>query len=102
MRRHVRHILYLSVLTFTVVLVWVGLGIYHSRVASQVSPEVAELIEPISPQFDAEMLNILRARKQVPYNLSESVASFQDGISSGAALLETIPIASSEGDFLFE
>lgn len=51
--------LYIVIITFITVLIWVTLDITRGE-PKTVSPEVQQLITPISPDFDQEVLNDLQ------------------------------------------
>jgi len=56
---HSKQFFYIIIATFTTIIVWVVVDIIHSRSQVQIPKEVQELLEPISPTFDQEVLNDL-------------------------------------------
>lgn len=54
-----KQFLYIAIATFITILIWAGSDIYHSR--NQVKPgtEVQQLLEPVSPNFDQDVINSL-------------------------------------------
>lgn len=54
-----KQFLYIVIATFITVMVWVVVDILHSRAQVQPPPEVQQLLEPINPNFDQEVINDL-------------------------------------------
>ncbi|MBI4037267.1 hypothetical protein HY385_02490 [Candidatus Daviesbacteria bacterium] len=54
-----KQFLYILIATFITIIIWVTVDIIHSRAKVQPAPEVRELLEPISPNFDQEIINKL-------------------------------------------
>lgn len=54
-----KHFLYIIIATLITVLIWFGVDIYRSRTKIQVSPEIQQLLEPVDPNFDQNIINDL-------------------------------------------
>lgn len=59
--------LVLSILTLITVIVWVGFEVYHAATKSNVKPEVRNLLAPVNPKLNTEILDQLKDKKQVPW-----------------------------------
>lgn len=95
MNNGLRHIVYLSVWTFTVIFVWVCLSIYFKSNETHASAEVTEAVAPLPATFDREALEGLQNRINVPVDLSVPGVSFEEeSASSGGAPLTSEIIAS--------
>lgn len=51
-----RQTLFLSIFTFITVLAWIAFDIYHAAVASTITPVQQELIKPLEPTFDTQVV----------------------------------------------
>lgn len=61
-----KDLLFIAGFTFLTVLIWIGLGIYHTKVTSTVSQSLEQKIEPIEPQFNTKTIeNLKNQRKSV-------------------------------------
>lgn len=54
-----KHFLYILIATFITIVIWVGVDIIHSKSTVQIPPETKELLEPLTPNFDQEVINEL-------------------------------------------
>lgn len=54
-----KQFLYIAIATFITIVIWVVVDIFHSRAAISPPPEVQQLLEPISPNFDQEVISDL-------------------------------------------
>ncbi len=54
-----KQILTIVIATFLTLVIWVTTDIIHSRSEVRIDPEVAKLLEPISPTFDSEIIDEL-------------------------------------------
>ncbi|KKR80841.1 MAG: hypothetical protein UU73_C0002G0174 [Candidatus Daviesbacteria bacterium GW2011_GWA1_41_61] len=54
-----RQFLYILIATLITVLIWVASDIIHTRTQSDISPQVQEVLEPVNPNFDQEVINSL-------------------------------------------
>lgn len=52
-----KQLLYVVMFTFIVTLIWVGSNIFHSRSEVQIPSETKQLMEPLSPNFDKEVID---------------------------------------------
>ncbi len=57
-------VLFITIFTFIVVLVWVSLSIYHARVSSTIPEAINIQIRQIIPTFDQSVIDRLRTRKK--------------------------------------
>ncbi len=72
-----KNLLYITLLTFAIIVSWIAFGIYHSFTTSTISSDASILITPIPPRFDDQALERVKSRKSVSIDLgkSRSVAS---------------------------
>lgn len=52
-----KYFLYVAIATFLTVTAWAFFDIMHSREKVQIPSEVSSLLEPISTEFDQEVMN---------------------------------------------
>lgn len=52
-----KQFLYLAIATFITVIIWVTLDLIHSQANTQIPSDINKIMEPISPDFDKEVLN---------------------------------------------
>ena len=57
-----KDLLILSILTFITVVAWIIFDIYHAATTSTITPLQKELIRPIKPGFDQEIILKLKER----------------------------------------
>lgn len=94
MNNGLRHIVYLSVWTFTVIFVWISLSIYFKSTETHASAEVTEAIKPLPASFDREAIEGLQNRVEVPVDLSVPGVSFgEEKVASGAPLTGEIIVS---------
>lgn len=55
-----KDIFFLSLLTFLTVVAWIGFDIYHAAVTSTISPILEKQIQPLTPKFDTEIVEVLK------------------------------------------
>lgn len=48
---------YIVIATFITVVIWVVLDIVHTRSQAQIPPEINQLLEPVNPNFDQEVIS---------------------------------------------
>ncbi|MBL7159795.1 hypothetical protein ISS85_04920 [Candidatus Microgenomates bacterium] len=60
-----RDLLFLSILTFVTVIAWIAFDVYHTAMTSTITPLQKELIKPLTPIFDQEIIIKLRERKSI-------------------------------------
>ena len=66
-------LLYLAMLTTTVVASWVGFSVYHGYATSTISTDKAIIITPIPSGFDREVIENIKAKKVINADLSEQI-----------------------------
>lgn len=76
MNNALRHIAYLSIWTFTVIVVWITLSVYLQSVEVKTPAEILEASTPLQPSFDRPALDALEDRVAVPINLSAPGVNF--------------------------
>jgi hypothetical protein len=54
-----KQFLYIIIATLITVLVWAGVDLYHSRNKVEISPELQQIMEPVNPNFDQNLINDL-------------------------------------------
>lgn len=59
-----RQILFLSIFTFLTVLAWIIFDVYHAVTSSTISPIQQELIIPLNPKFDIQVVLELKRGDQ--------------------------------------
>lgn len=52
-----KQFLYLAIATFITVVIWVTSDLIHSQANTQIPSDINKIMEPISPDFDKEVLN---------------------------------------------
>lgn len=55
-----KYFLYIIIATLITVLIWFGVDIYRSQNKVRVSPEIKQLLEPVNPNFDQNLINDLK------------------------------------------
>ncbi len=60
-----KDILYISISSFILVVVWIGSNIYHAHVTSTITPDLQIKILPIDPDFDASTIQNLKSRERI-------------------------------------
>ena len=50
---------YIILATFITALIWVVVDVIHSQQKNQISPEIQQLLEPINPNLDQQLINEL-------------------------------------------
>lgn len=74
-----KNLLLLSAFSTFVVIVIVGLDIYHKSQISSLPPSTQRNIVPITPAFDKETLEGLKKRAPVEVNLTEKSTIISEG-----------------------
>ncbi|MFH0863563.1 MAG: hypothetical protein V1858_00530 [Candidatus Gottesmanbacteria bacterium] len=59
-----KQILFLSIFTFLTVLAWIIFDVYHTITASTISPIQQDLIRPLDPKFDNQLILELKKGDQ--------------------------------------
>lgn len=52
-----KSLLIIAIATLITVIAWVVFDIMHAKANVEISPKVQEVIEPINPVFDTEVIN---------------------------------------------
>ena len=55
-----KDLIYLLILTLITALAWLGFDIYHARTKTTLTAETVELIKPISPELDTDLIQQLK------------------------------------------
>lgn len=71
----IKNLVYLSIFTTFVVLVWISLTIYHALTFSTITKDVSTQIAPLDPTFNTSVISDLRKREQVPANFDSALSS---------------------------
>lgn len=69
-----KNLLYFAIFSTFLVLVVVGLNVYHNFTTSTVANDTSIKIVPITPSFDIKTIKMLESRLSIPVNLSEQVS----------------------------
>lgn len=76
----IKNLVYLSIFTTFVVLVWISLTIYHALTFSTITKDVGIQITPLNPTFNTSVISDLRNREQIPANF-DSVLSTPSAVT---------------------
>jgi hypothetical protein len=60
-----KDILYISISSFILVVLWIAFNLYHAYVTSTITPELQSQIQQINPNFDLETVQKLKTRQRV-------------------------------------
>jgi len=60
-----KDILYVSISSFVLVVLWIGFNLYHAYVTSTIAPDLQLEIQPIDPTFNTEIIKKLKAREKI-------------------------------------
>ena len=60
-----KDLLILSIFTFITVVAWIVFDVHHAATTSTITPLQKELIEPLEPTFDQEIILKLKKRKEI-------------------------------------
>ncbi len=69
-----KNLYYIAILTFVVVVSWIGFEVYNSNVTSTITADKSVIITPIPPEFNQAMIIAIKSKKIVPANLSENAS----------------------------
>jgi hypothetical protein len=75
-----KDILYISISSFILVVLWIASNLYHAYVTSTIAPELQNQIQQINPTFDLETVQKLKTRQRV------NPAYEFEGASNGATI----------------
>lgn len=73
MNKHFRHILYLSIWSATIVVVWITVLVFTQQEQQALPEDTVQNSEPIEPVFKQDVFRMLQERSQVPAQLDESL-----------------------------
>lgn len=85
------YFLFISILTFIVVVAWIGFNLYHTAITSTIDQTLSFQILPITPDFDATVLEALQKRETIL-----SVASLESTPASDAGKQDIEPSPTPE------
>ena len=60
-----KDILYVSISSFVLVVLWIGFNVYHAYVTSTIAPDLQLIIQPINPKFNLETIQELKKRTKI-------------------------------------
>lgn len=78
MNNNLKQVVYLLILTFTVIVVWVALSVYFRVIQPKSSPDVTRAMKPLPNSFDQEALEGIQERTQIPVSLTDPGVSFEE------------------------
>ena len=84
-----KDILYISISSCVLVVMWVGFNIYHAHVTSTIEPNLQLQIQPIEPRFDSQVIADLKRRQTVSPIFELSTASSEAELSPTPTAIET-------------
>lgn len=70
-----KNLVYFSIFTTFVVLVWISLTIYHSFTSSTITQDVNIQITPLNPTFNIGVISGLSAREKLSVDLSSNLST---------------------------
>ena len=87
-----KDILYISISSFILVVIWIGFNIYHIQTTTKISQEIQLQLDPIEPTFDYETLNKIKARSKVLplYELQTSVTPSPEASESAEPIINSV------------
>ncbi|MFI5265474.1 MAG: hypothetical protein ACHQT7_01890 [Candidatus Levyibacteriota bacterium] len=83
----IKNLVYLSIFTTFVVLVWIFLNIYHALTFSTVTKDVNIQITPLDSTFNTSVISSLQKREQIPVDFT---SSFSTSPSASPAIIPLI------------
>src|SRR5438045_7861635 len=88
-----REIVILLISIFIVVVVWVGVSIYHNAHASTINDTLSQEIIPISPNFNTAALERLKKRTYIDpiYTFSTKINTSDNIVASSSSRITPIP-----------
>ncbi|HVF69398.1 MAG TPA: hypothetical protein VNA13_02405 [Xanthomonadales bacterium] len=97
-----KDILYISISSFVLVVLWIGFNLYHAYATSTIEPDLRLQIEHIDPQFNTRTLDKLKSRKTIVpvYQLDSASTSAEPSPTPAAPALEQSPTPG--GSFLIQ
>ncbi len=85
-----KNLLFITISSFILILIWIGFSIYDKAVSSTIGEVLNIQIQPITPNFDEQMIDRLKKRKKV-LPVSETTQTSPASIAS-----ESSPLPSPE------
>lgn len=80
-----KNVILFSIVTFIMVIIWIGFSVHHNQTSTTVTPNIASQIDPIVARFDTKTLESLRTRKPVVVSLQQNIQ-----------ILGSVPLLSSQ------
>ena len=78
-----KDILFISISSFILVVLWIGFNLYHASATSTIEPYLKLQIQPIEPSFNLEIIQNLKSR-------TKTTPTFElDRTSSESAIVPT-------------
>ena len=78
-----KDILYVSISSFVLVVLWIGFNVYHAYVTSTIAPDLQLIIQPINPKSNLETIQELKKRTKIePIFRLNSASSEAETINS--------------------
>ena len=66
-------LLYLAILTSSIVASWVGFSVYHSYTTSTITGDTSIVTAPIDPEFDRKMIEKIKAKRKITADLKQEL-----------------------------
>jgi hypothetical protein len=94
-----KDILYLSISSFALVVLWVGFNLYHAYVASTIAPDLQLQIVPIDPTFNSAAIQNIKQREKVApvYQLTSSNDASSEATTPQTPATTGNPVSSQSG-----
>ncbi len=86
-----KDILYISISSCVIVVLWVGFNIYHAHVTSTIEPDLQLQIKPINPSFDSQFIQSLKSRQTIAPIFEVTNATSEAEISPTPIIINTSP-----------
>lgn len=81
-----KNLLFITISSFILILIWIGFSIYDKAVSSTIGDVLNIQIQPITPNFDEQMINRLKKRKKI-LPVSETTQTSPASLASESAPL---------------
>lgn len=93
-----KDILYISISSFVLVVIWIGFNIYHAAVSSTIAADLQLEINPINPNFNQGTIQRLKRRTKIDpvYQLGSSSARAATPTPSPIPTISTTPAPTDE------
>lgn len=93
----IKNLVYLSIFTTFVVLVWISLTIYHALSSTTITKDVGTQITPLKPTFNTSVISNLQARKQITVDLDSNLSTLSAVTPAPNASPAVAPIITPAG-----